>query len=75
MHIDNENEERRLLNLRDASIQEVLPQYFAARYPKFVSLLQRYYEFEDDSDSPSILLKHLFVNEAILLHPVIVTHH
>ena len=65
MHIDNENEERRLLNLRDASIQEVLPQYFAARYPKFVSLLQRYYEFEDDSDSPSILLKHLFATRDI----------
>lgn len=56
---------RRDLNLSDPRIDEVLPQYFSTQYPKFISLLERYYEFETDSASPTELIGHLFESRDI----------
>ena len=56
---------RRDLNLSDPLIEEVLPQYFGTQYPKFISLLERYYEFETDSASPTELIGHLFESRDI----------
>jgi len=56
---------RRNLNLSNPRIDEVLPQYFTTQYPKFISLLERYYEFETDSASPTELIGHLFESRDI----------
>lgn len=56
---------RRDLNLLEPRIEEVLPQYFTTQYPKFISLLERYYEFEKDSASPTELIGHLFESRDI----------
>ena len=46
MHNGLEDKRRRRINLRDRRVEEVLPEHFAADYPKFISLLESYYEFE-----------------------------
>lgn len=50
---------RRKLNLRDRRVEEVLPEHFAQDYPKFISLLTSYYEFENENDATE-LIDHLF---------------
>jgi len=59
MHNGLEDKRRRRINLRDRRVEEVLPEHFAADYPKFISLLESYYEFENEND-PTELLNHLF---------------
>jgi len=58
------DKKRRRLNLRDVHIDDVLPEYFASAYPKFISLLQRYYEFQNQYDATE-LLNHLFSSRDI----------
>lgn len=41
-------------------VKSVLPQHFSEDYPKLVSFLENYYEFEDDDQSPSSLIHSLF---------------
>lgn len=59
MHNHFLDKKRRYINLRTAKIQGVLPEHFVAAYPKFLSLLEHYYEFLNENDSAE-LLNHLF---------------
>ena len=58
------------LNRRDVAfpkyyVEEVLPEFFKVEYPKLISLLDEYYHFENDEDSPSRLVNDLFYNRDI----------
>lgn len=64
MHSGRTDKNRRSLNFKDPKIKEVLPEYFAASYPKFIKLLERYYEFEKLDDTTE-LLYHMFQNRDI----------
>lgn len=50
---------RRKINLREMQVESILPEHFGELYPKFVSLLTRYYEWQDQNN-PNELLYHLF---------------
>jgi len=58
------NKRRRSLNLREPAIGNILPEHFADLYPKFITLLKKYYEFQDQNDSTE-LLNHLFATRDI----------
>ena len=64
MHNNFLDKNRRHINLRTAKIQGVLPEYFAASYPKFISLLEHYYEFLSENDSTE-MLTHLFATRDV----------
>lgn len=64
MHNHFLDKRRRHINLRTAKIKGVLPEYFAAAYPKFIQLLEYYYEFMNENDSTE-LLTHLFSSRDI----------
>ncbi|MDA7837549.1 hypothetical protein N9A42_00765 [bacterium] len=64
MHNHFLDKNRRHINLRTAKIQGVLPEYFAASYPKFISLLEHYYDFLNENDSTEILT-HLFASRDV----------
>lgn len=51
---------RRELNLRHYKVEEVLPEHIVTNYPKLVSLLETYFQFEDQGSSPTDLLNELF---------------
>ena len=52
---------RRELNLSDGStVEGILPEYFAAEYPKLVALLSNYYDYSDAESSPNRLIHQLF---------------
>ena len=58
------------LNRRDIAfpkhhVSTVLPEFFGATYPKLITLLDQYYEFEDGPDSPARLANDLFYNRDI----------
>lgn len=59
MHNGFLDKRRRHLNLREMQVESVLPEHFAQAYPKFISLLKRYYEWQDQNN-PNELLNHLF---------------
>ena len=59
MHNNFIDKNRRNLNLRDVHIADVLPEHFSESYPKFISILERYYEWQNQNDSTE-LLNHLF---------------
>ena len=40
------DKKRRRINLRDVHIENVLPEHFGSSYPKFINLLERYYEWQ-----------------------------
>lgn len=63
-HVNFIDRDRRLLNLRQPQVEGILPEHFRALYPKFISLLERYYEFQDENDSTE-LLNHLFASRDI----------
>ena len=58
------NKRRRSLNLREPAIGNILPEHFADLYPKFIILLKKYYEFQDQNNSTE-LLNHLFATRDI----------
>lgn len=64
MHNGIIDKKRRKLNLHDMKIEEVLPEHFVSAYPKFISLLERYYEFQNENDSTE-LLRHLLESRDI----------
>jgi len=39
---------RRDINLREPQVETVLPSFILSEYPKFVSFLKAYYEFENE---------------------------
>lgn len=51
---------RRELNLREYEVDNVLPSYIVENYPKFVSMLQEYFHFENEDESPTKLIDELF---------------
>lgn len=64
MHNGFLDKRRRHLSLREVQIENVLPEHFAQNYPKFISLLSRYYEWQNQND-PNELLNHLFATRDI----------
>lgn len=59
MHNHFLDRNRRHLNLRTAKVEGVLPEHFAASYPKFIELLDFYYQYINENDSTE-LITHLF---------------
>ena len=59
MHNRFIDKKRRKLNLRELQVENVLPEHFAEYYPKFIALLERYYEFQEQETSTE-LIHHLF---------------
>jgi len=64
MHTNFIDKKRRNLNLREMQVENVLPEHFAEYYPKFIDLLNRYYEFQNETDSTE-LINHLFASRDI----------
>lgn len=64
MHKGFLDKKRRHLNLRESQVESFLPEYFAQSYPKFISLLKRYYEWQDQNN-PNELINHLFATRDI----------
>lgn len=56
---------RRELDVPDYKVKEVLPEFYRNTYPKLISLLDSYYEYEDDDDSPTRYLNDLFKSRDI----------
>jgi len=59
MHNNFLDKRRRNLRLQPDQVELVLPEHFAASYPKFVSLLKFYYDFQNEEKATE-LLNHLF---------------
>lgn len=57
--------DRRQLNFIDRKIEQILPEFFRTEYPKLISLLKEYYEFEESDDSPAKLIHELFYSRDI----------
>jgi hypothetical protein len=51
---------RREINLREYQIESVLPSFFLSEYPKLVSFLKKYYEYETRDESISEFINDLF---------------
>ena len=64
MHDNFVDRRRRFLNLRNAQVGNILPEHFASFYPKFINLLKKYYDFEDQNKSTE-LLSHIFATRDI----------
>lgn len=56
---------RRELSFDSHLVKEVLPEFFRTEYPKLITLLEKYYEFEESDDAPSRLIHDLFYNRDI----------
>lgn len=56
---------RRELNLSEYRVKESLPDYIVQEYPKLVSFLEKYYQFEQTDDSPTHLIQSLFESRDI----------
>ena len=65
LDITRQDINRRELDVPDYKVKEVLPEFFRGSYPKLISLLDRYYEFEDGAESPSMLLNDLYKSRDI----------
>ena len=64
MHKGFLDRNRRYLNLRENRVDTILPEHFTQSYPKFVALLEKYYEWQDQND-PNELINHLFASRDI----------
>lgn len=51
---------RRDINLREPQVESVLPDHILAEYPKFVSFLKHYYDFESQNTSLTRFLNNMF---------------
>ena len=51
---------RRDINLRENQIESVLPSHILSEYPKFVSFIKAYFDFEDQEDSLTRFLNNMF---------------
>ena len=56
---------RELGNFTTHTVDQVLPSFFQEEYPKLVSLLNHYYDFEHSDDSPAKMIHDLFLNRDI----------
>ena len=57
---------RREPNIREYTIEEAVSQHIVESYPKFVSFLKAYFEFEETVESPSHLIQELFYTRDIV---------
>ena len=57
--------DRRELSVRKYHVKEILPEFFREEYPKLITLLDQYYEFEESSESPSRLIDELYKSRDI----------
>lgn len=64
-HYGNNDKNRRELNLKVDQIEQVIPEDFRTTYPKFIRLLEYYYEWMEEEGNPTELLKHLFESRDI----------
>lgn len=64
MHRGFFDKRRRFLNLRKAQIESVLPEHFVEFYPKFLTLLKKYYDWQEEQPSTE-LIAHLFATRDI----------
>lgn len=64
MHNNFLDRRRRNLRLQPDQVDLILPEHFAAQYPKFISLLKFYYEFQNEEKATE-LLRHLFASRDI----------
>ena len=55
-----DNNRRELSLSCGSTVEGVLPEYFAAEYPKLVALLSNYYDHADEESSPHRLIQQLF---------------
>lgn len=53
---------RTLLNLHRADIDEVLPEFFASEYPNLIEMFNSYYEWMDSSDKPMGQIQRLYAS-------------
>jgi hypothetical protein len=51
---------RRAINLREPQVDSVLPSHFLSDYPKFVTFLKKYYDFENDNKSLTRFIDNVF---------------
>lgn len=54
------DQNRRLLQLNQAEIQKVLPEYMQAEYPKLIKLFEKYYEWMDSDGNPNNRINQLY---------------
>ena len=61
-HLDKTYDDlgRRELNLQHYDVVNVLPDHIVQNYPKLTKLLENYYDFEDQEESPTSLINELF---------------
>jgi hypothetical protein len=52
--------QRRDVNLREPQIESVLPEHYLSDYPKFVTFLKKYYDFESRQESLTTFLDNIF---------------
>ena len=64
MHNGFVDKRRRHLNLRQMQVDNVLPEHFGEYYPKFLTLLDKYYDWQGEHQSTE-LLSHLFATRDI----------
>jgi hypothetical protein len=64
MHKGFIDKNRRFFNLRQMQVENVLPEHFAQYYPKFITLLSKYYEWQE-TDKSTELINHLFASRDI----------
>ena len=64
MHSNFLDKRRRHLRLQPNQVETVLPDHFNSSYPKFIKLLEYYYEFLSEENSTE-LLNHLFATRDI----------
>ncbi len=64
MHKGFFDKRRRFLNLRRSQVESALPEHFAQYYPKFITLLKKYYDWQDEYPSTE-LIAHLFASRDI----------
>ena len=53
---------RRLLNLQHAEVENALPEYFREDFPNLIELFEAYYEWMEDEGNPSDQIKKLYRN-------------
>ena len=56
---------RREITFPRHAVEDILPEFFQSEYPKLISLLHEYYEFEDGDISPTQLIHELFYSRDI----------
>ena len=56
---------RRELAFPKYQVKEILPEFFRTEYPKLITLLDEYYNFENSTDSPSRLVDDLYYSRDI----------